>query len=41
VARLIEFSIEKYKDLMAQNAGGVLLLLPTSLADLTPEEREV
>ena len=41
VARLVEFSIDKYKDMMAQNAGGVLILLPTSLASLSQEEREV
>ena len=41
VAKLLEFSAEKYKELVSQNAGGVLILLPDNLTSLTPGEKEV
>ena len=41
VTRLLDFTVDKYKELMAQNAGGVLILLPEDLTKLSSEDREV
>ncbi|KAK2164437.1 hypothetical protein LSH36_63g03013 [Paralvinella palmiformis] len=40
VTKLMEFTTEKYKELITQNAGGVLILLPDNLTSLKPEEKE-
>lgn len=41
VARLRDVTVPKFRDLMAQNAGALLVLLPKTFLDLTAEEEEV
>ena len=41
VARFKDFTIERYKDIAGQNAGGVLLLLPQELHELSEEGKQV
>ncbi|XP_076465147.1 BOS complex subunit ncln-like [Babylonia areolata] len=40
VARLRDVTMPKYRDLAANNAGALLVLLPQDLAQLSPEEQE-
>ncbi|XP_025076679.1 nicalin-1-like [Pomacea canaliculata] len=40
VARLRDVTVPKFRDLMAQNAGALLVLLPKTFLDLTAEEEE-
>ena len=41
VARLQDVTMPKFRDLMSNNAGALLVLLPQDLSQLSPEEREV
>ena len=41
LAKLKELTIEKYRDIVSQSAGGILVLLPNNLAALPQEEQEV
>ena len=41
IAKLKELTIEKYKEMVQQNAGGLLVLIPTDLGALDREEKEV
>ena len=41
IAKLKELTIEKYKEMVQQNAGGLLVLIPTDLGALDKEEKEV
>jgi hypothetical protein len=41
VARLQEVTMPKFRDLVTNNAGGLLVLLPPDLSKLSAEEREV
>ena len=41
LAKLCELTVEKYKDLLAQTAGGLLVLLPQNLSSLSDKDQEV
>ena len=41
IAKLKELTIDKYKEMVQQSAGGLLILLPTQIDDLNKEEQEV
>ena len=41
LAKLKELTIEKYREIISQSAGGLLVLLPNNLAALSKEENEV
>ena len=41
VAQLREVTMPKFRDLLTQNAGALLVLLPEVLSDLTEEEKKV
>ena len=41
VSRLADFTIDRYKDLEAQNAAGLLIILPKDLNSYSPEQRAV
>ena len=41
LAKLKELTIEKYRDIVSQSTGGILVLLPKNLAALPQEEQEV
>lgn len=40
IAKLKELTIDKYKEMVQQSAGGLLILLPTQIDDLNKEEQE-
>ena len=41
VAKLQDVTMPKYRDLMTQNAGALLVILPNNLTSLSPEEKQV
>ena len=41
LAKLRELTLDKYKDLLSQSAGGLLVLLPENLSALPQKEAEV
>ena len=41
ISKLTDFTIDKYKEMVNQNAAGVLILLPKNLDALNSEEKEV
>ncbi len=41
LARLRDFTVEKYREIVSQSASGLLILLPQDLAALPKEEKEV
>lgn len=41
VARLQEMSISKYRDLIQENAGALLILLPQNLSQISDIDRKV
>ena len=41
VARLKEVSISKYRDLIQENAGALLVLLPSDLGSISKEDKQV
>jgi ribosome biogenesis protein Tsr3 len=41
IARLAELSAERFRDMVSQNAGALLVLLPTDLHQLSPEDKQV
>ena len=41
VARLKEVSISKYRDLIQENAGALLVLLPSDLGAISKEDKQV
>ena len=41
IAKLREISIDKYRDMMQQNAGALLVLLPQDLSVLSDNDTEV
>lgn len=41
VARLRDVTMAKYHDLISQNAGALLILLPVNLTELSSEDKEV
>lgn len=41
VARLQEVSISKYRDLIQENAGALLVLLPSDLTSISKEDKQV
>ncbi len=41
LAKLKDLTIEKYRDIVSQSAGGLLVLLPNNLGHLSTEEQEV
>lgn len=41
VTRLKEFSISKFKEIVQQNAGGILILLPNNLTGIGKDEKVV
>ena len=41
VTRLKELGASKFKEVLQQNAGGLLILLPTNLDKLTTENQDV
>ncbi|RUS85048.1 hypothetical protein EGW08_007185 [Elysia chlorotica] len=40
VAKLQDVTMPKYRDLMTQNAGALLVILPSNLTSLSPEEKQ-
>jgi hypothetical protein len=41
VARLQEVSISKYRDLIQENVGALLVLLPSNLSSISKEDKQV
>ena len=41
VAKLQDVTMPKYRDLMTQNAGALLVILPQDMASLPDEEKQV
>ncbi|GIY95408.1 nicalin-1 [Caerostris extrusa] len=41
VARISEFTISQYQDLIQQNAGGLLILIPNNISSLPASEQQV
>jgi hypothetical protein len=41
MSRLAELSAEKFRDMVSQNAGALLVLLPTQLHQLSPADKQV
>ena len=41
IARLAELSADKFRDMIAQNAGALLVLLPDHLHQLSPADKQV
>ena len=41
IAKLKELTIDKYKDMVTQSAGGLVILLPTNMTTLSNKDREV
>lgn len=41
IAKMKEVTLDKYRDMMLQNAGALLVLLPENLAELDKEDKEV
>ena len=41
MARLAELTIERFKEVVEQGAGAVLVLLPKNVADISPKDLEV
>ena len=41
MSRLAELSADKFRDMVSQNAGALLVLLPKQLHQLSPEDKQV
>ena len=41
VSKLADFTIEKYKDIVSNNAAGLLIILPKDLDSFSQEEKLV
>lgn len=41
IAKLREFTIDKFKEMASQNAGGLLILLPQNFDELSVEDKKV
>ena len=41
VAKLREVTIDKFKDMVLQSAGGLIIMLPTNMSELSAKDREV
>ena len=41
VAKMKDMTIDRFKDAMQQNAGGLLIIIPSNLSKLSDAEKEV
>lgn len=41
VTKMKEFTMAKYRDLIQENAGALLIILPRNLTSLTEDDRQV
>ena len=41
ISRLNELTVDKFKEMVSQNAGALLVLLPTQLNNLSQEDKQV
>lgn len=41
VAKMKDLTIDRFKDAMQQNAGGLLIIIPSNLSQLSDTEKEV